>query len=55
MYYNEITRKMTEYPYRFKTHSEFVDEFGGNYNNFNDDDDFIYCLLSQDLYTGTFV
>ena len=28
LYYNSITKKTTEYPYRFKTRNEFEDEFG---------------------------
>ena len=28
MYYNKITKKITEHPYRFKTEQEFEEEFG---------------------------
>ena len=30
-YYNNITKKMTEHPYRFKTRDEFVKEFGDSW------------------------
>ena len=52
MYYNNITRKMTEYPYRFKTHEEFVEEFGDGYNNYDNDVDFIGWFTNMDHLFG---
>ena len=33
MYYNNITKEKTIYPYRFKTEDEFITEYGENWGN----------------------
>ena len=46
MYLNEITNKITEHPYRFKTEDEFEEEFGENWMRSNS---FMFPLDGYDM------
>ena len=51
MYYNNITRNVTEHSHRFKTNDEFVEEFGDGYNN-DESEEFVGWYPHMDIYFG---